>query len=359
MELAQFTPIARRMMDGLSIDVHFGAGSAFSLPVAMRRDETQYDAMFLFEKPDKPAGTQSPRPYAWMLLDAATNKVALFCRCDLVDFMPGDRYPAGCLLPMEEPKSSVGKKKSVMQDKLLAAYEEIREFAFEENLTRPQAAAVSTYKEMFQKLIYPSHYPFYHALSPAFFHWLRMPLPKEALMDPKTPMSELQSNGYQLLILENLQQLVRQFQDKIAGDGRKDALLDEMHRELQEYKGDLLNTLTLSLERDIIQTIDHIGKAVDAYRKKDPSAEEYGRLLSMLSGVETDLTDLLYRHGVEPYTVDGLDVGRQKIVSTVPTEEMGRDKTIAARLARGWEKGDRIIRPERVSVYVYKEGESE
>ena len=41
-------------------------------------------------------------------------------------------------------------------------------------------------------------------------------------------------------------------------------------------------------------------------------------------------------------------------MTTVPTEEPERNKTIAARLRPGFQAGDKIIRPEIVSVYILR-----
>lgn len=354
MELADFGQVVRRIREKNNMDIGFGEDVAFSLPVVARRGAEQYDAMFLYQNPPEEKTAAAPRPFAWVLLDAATGRVALISRCDLVDFLPEGRYPPGAELPMP-PLKVTGKKLAAMRDRVLEAYGEIRAFSFEEQLSRPQAATVSVYKDLFGKLTYPAHYPFYHALSPVFFHWLRMPLPKESAGDPSGGQADLSKDGYQLVILENLQQLVRQFQDKIATDAHKELLFNEMHRELQEYKNDLLGALTQGLERDIIRVIDDLGKSMEAYRVKEPDAGNYARLLALFEGVETDLTDLLYRHGVEPYVQDGIDVTRQKVVHTIATGEPALDKTVAARLARGWEKDGKVIRPERVSVYVYNE----
>lgn len=353
MELAQFGPVAKRLYESGAMDIRLEEDTEFSLPVAVRRSDAQYDAVFLYQRPPAEGDSATPRPFAWALFEADTGDVALLARCDLVDFVPAGRYPPDHAMTLALPKALTQKKLQSLMEKLLEAYGDIRTFAFEESLTRQQAAAVSSYKDLFQKLSYPAHYPFYHALSPAFFHWLRLPLPGGAAESAGQAATELQKDGYQLLILENLQQLVRQFQDKIAVDDHKERLFDELHRELQDYKNDLLGALTQSLERDIIQVIDDVCKSVEACREKEPTAENYRHLLELFAGVETDLCDLLYRHGVEPYTVDAVDVTRQKILSTVRTDRPELDKTIAASHARGWEKDGKTIRPERISVYVY------
>ena len=45
---------------------------------------------------------------------------------------------------------------------------------------------------------------------------------------------------------------------------------------------------------------------------------------------------------------------RQRSVTTVPTEDPARDKTIAGRLRPGFQAGDRLLRPELVSVYILR-----
>jgi molecular chaperone GrpE (heat shock protein) len=352
LELAKFEAIAKQIREKHSLDIGFGENVDFSLPVVVRRDAAQYDAMFFFERPKTSDGVLSPRPFAWVLLDAVSGQISLLSRCDLVDFMPEGRLPMGSQIPMTLPRDQSPKKVAAMQEKAIEAYEEIRAFAFQEKLSRSEANLVSVYKDLFGRITYPAHYAFYHALSPVFFHWLRMPLPMEAAGDRPADESAIMRDNYQLLILENLRQLVIQFDNKIQSDNHKEQLFDEMHRELQSYKNDLLGALTLSMERDVIQIIDDVAKSMEAYRGREPTPDTYQKLLSLFEGVETDLCDLLYRHGVEPYTGDTVDVARQKVVHTVPTNDPSLDKTIAARLARGWEKEGKIIRPERVSGYV-------
>ena len=48
------------------------------------------------------------------------------------------------------------------------------------------------------------------------------------------------------------------------------------------------------------------------------------------------------------------DPRRQRAISTVATDDPGRNKTIAIRLRKGFEAGERLIRPEIVSVYTLR-----
>ena len=56
-----------------------------------------------------------------------------------------------------------------------------------------------------------------------------------------------------------------------------------------------------------------------------------------------DLEDILYRQNIESYRVPGheVDVRRQKIIQTVPTDDKSKDNLVAVRVADGYE---RVIR---------------
>jgi molecular chaperone GrpE len=325
-------------------------GTKYSLPVAVLRAGRQFDALFLYNPENGPAA----RPTGWLMLDSHTGKLALIAECDVMDFAAPDLF-APELSKTGHEKNLTPKKESQLRLKVNDYYDEIRRFVFTENLDRSQAAAVTSYKEAFLKLIPPGHYPFYYALSPHFFQWLRLPFPthRAALNPEDKPVLE---EPTQVLILQNLQNLVYRFENKIQTDEHKQGLFDDMHEELQEYKNDMIDRLTLSLERDVIKLHDDISKSVGVFSEKPASPDSYDKLFIMLEGFATDLEDLLYRHGVEPYEHGGndVDVTRQKVLYTEPTDDPALDRKVAKRLARGWEKQGRIISPERISAYLFQ-----
>lgn len=339
-----FAPIVGKDLAELLAD-----GASYSLPVAAQRAGRHLDALFLY----KPEQGPNARPSGWLMLDSVTGRLAVLADCDVMDFAVPDLLPP----PVSEEshlKDVTPKKIAQMRSRVNELYDEIRTFAFSDNLSGAQADIMNEYKDLFLKISAPEHYPFYYALSPAYFHWLRLPLPVHRASVAPEESKILEDSGQQL-ILENLQRLVGEFQEKIKEDAHKQALFDEMHSELQEYKNDMLDKLTLSIELDVIKMIDDVERSVAAFTGKEGTPENYSRLFAVLAGVSTDLEDLLYRHGVEPYRVDGdkIDVQRQKILSTTPTEDAALDKKVAKRLSRGWEKQDKIIRHERISAYLY------
>ena len=89
--------------------------------------------------------------------------------------------------------------------------------------------------------------------------------------------------------------------------------------------------------------------------EKEGTQENYDRLLRLVKGLVEDLKDVLYRQSIEAYRVAGeeVDVRRQKIIQTLETEDPAQDNFIAVRVADGYEKGDKVLRPERIKIYKY------
>ena len=89
--------------------------------------------------------------------------------------------------------------------------------------------------------------------------------------------------------------------------------------------------------------------------QSDPS-EESARLLDLMGGFQQGIEDILYRQGVEPFTHDddAFDPRRQRALSTVPTDDADQVKRVAARLRKGFRAGEKVIRPEIVSVYALR-----
>lgn len=142
-------------------------------------------------------------------------------------------------------------------------------------------------------------------------------------------------------------------QAAIDREGRAEAnrekVVDRLHAELQEYKNDLLRSLLRPVFIDLIQLHDDIGKVVAT----QASGEDSGRLIDLLRGFQQGVEDILYRQGVETFEADGdaFDPRRQRAFATRPTDDPALNKQVAARLRKGFRSGEKVIRPEIVSVY--------
>ncbi len=175
-------------------------------------------------------------------------------------------------------------------------------------------------------------------------------VPNEA----EVPQSEL------LAKLDAVQQalatLQQTFDDKIAEDTHKNGLFDNMHRELIRYQNGALDKIVDTIALDIIQLVDTTKGHVRVYEKKEPTEENYKKLLRIVKGIAEDLEDILYRQNIESYRVPGheVDTRRQKIIQTMPTNDKSKDNLIAVRAADGYEKGDKVLRPERIKIFKYE-----
>jgi molecular chaperone GrpE len=144
--------------------------------------------------------------------------------------------------------------------------------------------------------------------------------------------------------------LAAAFDREVRAESTREKVVDRLHAELQDYKNDLLLNVMRPVFVDLIQLHDDIGKIVAA--QSEPS-EDAGRLIDLMRGFQQGIEDILYRQGVEPFAVDddAFDPRRQRAFATVSTDDPEQAKRVAARLRKGFRSGDKVIRPEIVSVY--------
>jgi molecular chaperone GrpE len=146
------------------------------------------------------------------------------------------------------------------------------------------------------------------------------------------------------------------FDRELRAEANRERVIDRLHAELQEYKQDLLLKIQRPIFVDLIQLHDDIGKMVDAKPKGDEDLERAQSLRAVVASIQTAIEDILYRQGVEPYTTDGddFDPRRQRAISTQPADDASQNKKVASRLRKGFQAGDKVIRPEVVSVFTYR-----
>jgi molecular chaperone GrpE len=151
--------------------------------------------------------------------------------------------------------------------------------------------------------------------------------------------------------------LATRFDREIRAESTREKVVDRLHAELQEYKGDLLLSAMRPIFVDLIQLHDDVGKMASSFGE---SGDDSGKVAALLAGIQKGIEDILYRQGIEPFSLDGeaFDARRQRAVTTVPTEDASLARKIAERHRKGFAAGDRVIRPEIVSVYTARPAES-
>ncbi len=151
-----------------------------------------------------------------------------------------------------------------------------------------------------------------------------------------------------------LDALQAQFEREVRAEATRERVVDRLHAELQEYKQDLLLSVLRPVFVDLIQLHDDLGKMAEALPADEPV--DPARVRGLLEGVQQGLEDVLYRQGVESFATEepSFDPRRQRAVATVPTDDPALNRSIAARLRKGFRSGEKVIRPEVVSVFAQK-----
>jgi molecular chaperone GrpE len=172
--------------------------------------------------------------------------------------------------------------------------------------------------------------------------------------DPRLETLVARLDGLAEGLGKRLDALHASFEREVRAEATRERVVDRLHAELQEYKQDLLLSALRPVFIDLIQLHDDVGKLRDAIAGDVPL--DPARARSMLDDVQQGLEDVLYRQGVEPFQVEGtaFDPRQQRAVATVETDDPSLGKTLAARLRKGFRAGEKVIRPEVVSVHALK-----
>jgi molecular chaperone GrpE len=146
------------------------------------------------------------------------------------------------------------------------------------------------------------------------------------------------------------------FERELRAEATRERVVDRLHAELQEYKQDFLLKVQRPIFIDLIQLHDDIGKMVDARTKPPGVGDQTPDLRALLEPIQTAIEDILYRQGVEPFAVEGteFDPRRQRAISTQATDDPALNKHVAARVRKGFCSGDKLIRPEIVTVFTFR-----
>jgi molecular chaperone GrpE (heat shock protein) len=162
-------------------------------------------------------------------------------------------------------------------------------------------------------------------------------------------------------VKEQMEQLRLDFEEKVKNDRHKDAIIDKLHEENQDYKRDLLRKVMEPVFLNVIRLIDDYAKLSKHYHGKELTPEDGQKLRKSIEGIGSDLEYLLLNQGVEPYsTGEGyFDPKRHRALETVETTDETKDKALVESLRSGYRWGDRVIRYEMVSVNVYKKPQSD
>ena len=134
----------------------------------------------------------------------------------------------------------------------------------------------------------------------------------------------------------------------------KDALIDKLHEELEYYKKDSADRFIDQVMKAVIKVRKDMMRQMHAEgwtsKTADELRKEYGYIFE-------DLTDLLEQQNIDAYETDAgkpFDASRHQ-AKLEQTEDPGLDKMVKESVSEGYMKGQKVLIPERVIVYQYKQ----
>lgn len=159
----------------------------------------------------------------------------------------------------------------------------------------------------------------------------------------------------QSTLKEALDRLFDSFEEKIKYDKARETIIDRLHKDLQDQKDDLHLTVLKPIASDLIKLYDDVGKLSAGHQAGD-SSEKAGQLLKLFAGFRDDLEDILARYGFQAFETetDDFDPKQQRALQSLVTNDANQHRKIAERVRKGFNYGQRIIRPELVLVHVYQ-----
>jgi molecular chaperone GrpE len=156
-------------------------------------------------------------------------------------------------------------------------------------------------------------------------------------------------------IVQMLSGLSTDFETKIKYDDSKERTINLLHQELQDYRNDLNFQHLRPLMLELMSLYDDMSLIANKDRTEGQSIEIVSTS-SPIIGFMQDIEDMLNRHGFEIYQTDSsvFDRTLQNAQKTVNTDNPNLDRHIVNRGRKGLRYGERIMRPEAVTVYRYQ-----
>jgi molecular chaperone GrpE (heat shock protein) len=153
-----------------------------------------------------------------------------------------------------------------------------------------------------------------------------------------------------------LDELQLEFQSKLKYDAHKEQIIDQLHRELQGYRNDLIKKPLNTVIMDIIKVADDVRRLTAHYRQRTLAPGDPQKVLEILEEIPTELEEIFFRQGVQPFALaaEAFDPARQQVLKKIETDDQSKARQVAASLRPGYEWEGRVIRREMVAVYDYQ-----
>ena len=179
-----------------------------------------------------------------------------------------------------------------------------------------------------------------------------------ATLDATTVLCKLDAYAVEMQkVMVEIAELRKSFDGKLKYDAKKDEIIDRQHRELEAFKGGLVEKVSMQIINDVIFEVDSTDKLCAHYQGAEFSEENYKKMLKIFNGFSLSLCDILEKYGVTGYRSEvgsKFNPKRQRALKTTETGDAALDKSVKVSLRSGFEKAESIVRPEMVDLYIFK-----
>lgn len=175
-------------------------------------------------------------------------------------------------------------------------------------------------------------------------------------------------------IQQELAELKDSFETKLQYDESKQVVIDRQHEELERYRRDAANKVTRAIIMDIITEIDGAERTAQHLTQEplpDPEncpqedivklIAQVKKLQKLVGSFSENLRDILENYDVFAYQSEvgaRFDGKLHSALETIPTEDPELVRTIERSIRWGFSLNDKVLRPEKVAVYVQQKPET-
>lgn len=178
--------------------------------------------------------------------------------------------------------------------------------------------------------------------------------------EPLQVSSQLDEKIDQLLemnanMFKQMESLSILFDKRIMYTNHEEKVIDNMHKELEKYKKDMYSQLLRPVLLSIIDVRESIIRLSKDYLAKADGEQDIPN--KTFADYAFDLQDILEENSIEIYSSDiGSDFVplKQKVLKKIPTEDANLHGKISESMSDGYKYYDKVIFPEKVSVYIYE-----
>jgi len=182
-------------------------------------------------------------------------------------------------------------------------------------------------------------------------------IPAEDFGNHEAKQSSKAQNFNLSQVEDKLNELAQLFHNKIADDIYKGGVIKALHEELQKYKNDQLSMATRPTLLEIIRVRDDAAKRKKALLQ---NADLLGpdQVFKELDGISEELMIVLDKAGISEFLEpdENYNPARHEICGQKQTPDRALHGKVAERVFLGYLQGEKILKRERVKVYVFDEG---